>query len=150
MRRKRLRAFCLGVGVAVLPLYLGACMFPTLDDFNRGADAERKHVAGEHDATRQLMTEQHKIQTPEQSALLAQVNADAVVAIEKLREEVAAVKAEGIMGGLGGNGTISAALAALLGLGALGTVVTRKQTALELKLATAAKAGEQVPSDAPT
>lgn len=151
MRRKLFGMFCLGMGAAALPLYLVACgVFPTTTDVNTLTKADHKYVAGEHQATRDQMTEEHGIQTPDLVVALMQVNADAAAAVKELRERVDAVEAKGVdIGSLGGANGLAAALLGLLGLGTVGTVVSRKQNALELKLATAAKAGAAVPSDSP-
>lgn len=175
MRRKMFGMFCLGMGTAALPLYLVACgIFPTTKDFNAGAKAEREHVAGEHDATRKQMDEQHKIQTPDKLDLLAQVNADAVAAMKLLRERVAAVEAQGatlddFTGEFGGMNDWITGLAALLSGGSIWGVIsglfkpsrataringlekstTERIAAIELSLATAAKSGAAVPSDGP-
>lgn len=151
MRRKLFGMFCLGMGAAALPLYLVACgVFPTTTDVNALTKADHEYVAGEHQATRDQMTEEHGIQTPDLVVALMQVNADAAAAVKELRERVDAVEAEGVdIGSLGGANGLAAALLGLLGLGTVSTVVSRKQNALELKLATAAKAGAAVPSDGP-
>lgn len=170
MRRKMFGMFCLGVCVAVLPLYLAACMFPTTADVNEMAKADHEWVAGEHKAIRDQMTEEHAIQTPDQAALLAQVNSDAAAAVLKLRARVDAVEAKGAdLTTFGGMNDWMTGLAALLGGGSLWSVVsgmfkpsrataridaldkstTERISALELALATAAKAGAPLPSDGP-
>ncbi len=173
MRRKMFVMFGLGMGAAALPLYLAACMFPTTSDVNAMADADHEFVAGEHQATRNQMTEEHTIQTPEASTLLAQVNADAAAAVLELRKRVDAVEAKGAalsdFGEFGGMNDWITGLAALLSGGSIWGLITglfkpsrataridslEKSTTdriaiIELALATAAKAGAAVPSDGP-
>ncbi len=171
MRRKMFLMFGLGMMAAALPLYVVACgIFPSKDDVNTLQRADHTYVAGEHQATRDQMTEQHTIQTPEAADLLAQVNADAAAAVKELLERVLAVEAQGAdLGEFGGMNDWITALAVLLSGGTLGGVVsgmgkpsratpridalekatTERIATLELALATAAKAGAPIPSDGP-
>lgn len=171
MRRKMCAMFCLGMGAAALPLYLVACgVFPTTHDVNRLTTADHEFVAGEHQATRNQMTEEHKIQTPDAVDLLAQVNADAAAAVQELRVRVDAVLAQGAeLSDFGSLNDWITGVAVLLSGGGAGTLLlgrskpsratTRidelerhlrdKIASLELDLATAAKPGSAMPSDGP-
>lgn len=171
MRRKMLGMFCLGVGVAVLPLYLVACgVFPTTEDINTLTTADHEFVAGEHQTTRDQMTAEHGVQTPEAVELLAQVNADAVAAVLELRAHVDAVEAKGAeISDFGSLNDWITGLAVLLSGGGAATLLSGRSqpsrattridelerylrdriAGLELALATAAKAGAPIPSDGP-
>lgn len=173
MRRKMFVMFGLGVGVAALPLYLVACMFPTTADVNTLTLADHEFVAGEHKEIRDQMTAEHGIQTPEVLELLSQVNADAAAAVKLLRTRVDSIEAKGAQlsdfGEFGGMNDWITGLAALLSGGSIWGVIsglfkpsrataridgleksiTDRIAALELKLATAAKAGAPIPSDGP-
>lgn len=171
MRRKMFGMFCLGMGAAALPLYLLACgVFPTVDDVTKLARADHAFVADEHEAIRDQMTEEHTIQTPEQMDLLIQVNADTKAAVTKLRERVDAVEATGAeLSDFGSLNDWVTALAALVAGGGAASVVSGRSkpsratpridelelylrdriAAIDLSLATAAKAGAAVPSDGP-
>lgn len=172
MRNRPLMYFCLGVVVATVPLYLVACgdwAYPTVADINTLAAADHEFVAGEHQTTRDQMSAEHTVQTPEQSAALAQVNADAAAAVRELRDKVDAVQAKGAdLGGLGGASLWEWLVTAMGGGGLLGWITnlfkpsratgqindlekdtTSRIAALELALATAAKPGAAVPSDSP-
>ena len=176
MRRKLFGMFCLGLSVAVLPLYLGACMFPTTADMTAMAKADHDWVADEHEAIRDQMTMEHTVQTPEFSEELIAINDNYMAVVTELRARVDAVEAKGLSleelsGGFdidiwGLLGMISPGLA---GVGlwlqnllkpsrAAGqvskleadAVATAKELAdLKMELATAAKAGAPIPSDEP-
>lgn len=169
MNRKLFGVFCLGMGAAALPLYLVACgVFPTTNDVNMLAMADHAFVASEHETIRDQMTAEHGIQTPAAVDLLAQVNADAAVAVQQLRERVDAVVASGAeLSDFGSLNDWITALAALLAGGGAASLVSGRSrpsrattridelerhlrdkiATLELALATAAKAGAAVPSD---
>lgn len=174
MRWKMFLMFCLGI-LAAVPMYsvAGCGVFPSKDDVNTLTSADHEFVAGEHKEIRDQMTAEHGIQTPEAVDLLARVNADAAAAVLKLRERVDAVEARGAelsdFGEFGGMNDWITGLAALLSGGSIWGVISglfkpsrataridglEKSTAdriaaLELALATAAKAGAPIPSDGP-
>jgi len=145
---KKLLILC---GAAVLVV---GC-FPTTEDVNRLQDADHEFVAGLHQGTVAIMTEQHAAMTPELAQAFSAMKGEYNELAAQLKSNAAGVKASGLsVGGLGGSG-VSGFLGGILDLMGLGWIATlflpsratKKITELELDLAKAAKSGALVPSD---
>lgn len=152
--KMKTRLWCLGAAV----LLAGGCEafnFPTVKDVNALAEADHEFVAGLHDAGNDLMTDQHAAMTPELAEALAIMQAQYEDVSAQLQARASGTKAAGLsVGGLGGNGVTGfiGGLLDILGLGWVATLfmpsrATKKISEIELALATAAKAGEEIPSD---
>ena len=155
MRKRRWWILCVSLLVAV------GC-YPTTADVNTMAAAERDYVAGLHNAGNELMTEQHSAMTPELAEAFAAMQGQYNDLSAQLRANAAETTAEGVsLGGASGFG-----IEWLLGVFNLGWLypfikgfgksrasvevakATDDITAIKLGLATAAKPGEAMPSDA--
>ena len=164
MRRSRIcflgTVAAVGLGAVVVGCY------PTTEDVNTMARADHDFVAGEHQATRDLMTDQHGIQDPAAAEAMLAMNDNFSAVVQQLRERVDVVEATGPAVGLGGVGADDT-IPWLLGLFNLGWLypfikgfgksrasdevaqATADITGIKLDLATAAKGGAAVPSDGP-
>lgn len=147
-------------------LLIAGCMFPTTDDVNRMQDSEREYVGGLHDASNALMTEQHTAMTPELAEAFAAMKTQYNDLTAQLAAKAGEAKASGVdLGALGGDaGGIG--IEWILGLFNLGWLypfikgfgksrastevakATEDITEIKLGLATAAKTGAAMPSDA--
>lgn len=142
-------------GVVILAAGCEGFLFPTVKDINTLAEADHEFVAGLHEGTADLMTEQHAAMTPELAEAFGVMTSQYNDVVARLKEKAGGAKAEGVsVGGLGGNGVTGfvGGILDLLGLGWIATLflpsrATKKITALELALAQAAKSGALVPSD---
>ncbi len=158
--RMKTRLWCLGAVILASVAWAGceAFNFPTVEDVNTLTAADHEFVAGLHDAGSELMTEQHGAMTPELTEAFAAMKGQYNDLAAQLASRASETKASGLsiggLGGLGGNGVTGfiGGLLDMLGLGWIATLflpsrATKKIAALELDLATAAKAGEMIPSD---
>jgi hypothetical protein len=150
------------MGVAALPLYLVAC-YPTTDDVNSMAAAEREYAAGLHEGTVDTMTEQHAAMTPELRAEFEAMRGQYAAVVSQLKDRAGETVATGpSVGGIGENDELIPWLLGLFNLGWLYPFIkgfgksrasdevaqaTSDITAIKLDLATAAKPGAAVPSD---
>ncbi len=138
-------------------------MYPTVTDVNERSKAQNEFIAGENQATRDQMQEEHGIQSPELVDALAQVSADAAFAIKQLRERVDAVEAKGAdVGDLGSFGELGGGLIpkllSMFGFGSLIPIYSmffgksraqKEIDELKSKMAVSAPAGESFPGEKP-
>ncbi len=157
-RKKEICTLSLWVMLIGVTVYTCAGCFPTTDDVNALQEADHEFVAGLHDAGNELMTDQHSAMTPELAEAFATMKGQYDDLSRQLKERAGETRAEGIsLGALGGEGGGAVDWAFnLLGLGWLLPVwnmffgksrASDEISALKLRLATGAKAGNDLPSD---
>lgn len=140
--------------------------FPTTDDMDNALEAGREYTGGLHEASDDLMTQQHSAMAPELHDPFADMLVEAIEKGKALAATAGETKASGdVLAGVGG-GFGGIGIEWILGLFNLGWLypfikgfgksrasdevakATSDITAMKLELATAAKPGAAVPSDA--
>ena len=149
MRKNRWWILC---GAFLATAVTTAC-FPTTQDVNTMAEAERTYVGGLHDASNELMTEQHSAMTPELAEAFAAMKGQYNDLAAQLAAKAGETTAAGVgFAGVGSNGITGfvGGIMDMLGLGWIATLFlpsrgAKKMNELEMALATKAGTGETIP-----